>query len=152
MPFDNNLTLINGVAMTTTLDAVATSTSYPTTAPLTRARVIDLGASILTGSPEGTGVNGLSVALVCTAAVTAGSILDAYIEASDSASVWTDGVIIGTFEYSTGATPIASALAPFHYVIRVHTEMRYIRANLTVDGGVWTYIWVVVGTHHLERL
>lgn len=152
MPFDNNLTLINGVAMTTTLDAVPTSTSYPTGAPLTRARVIDLGASILTGSPEGTGLNGISVALVCTAAVTGSHTLVAYIQASDSASVWTDGVTIGTFEYSTGITPIANSLAPFHYVIRVQTEMRYIRAHCTVSGGTWDTIWVVVGTHHLERL
>ena len=151
MVFDNNLTLINGVIMTTTLDAVATSTSYPTTAPLTRARVIDLGASIISGSPEGTGVNGIACSLVCTTSATAGTMV-AYIEASDSASVWTDGVVIGTFEYSTMATPIAYTLAPFTYVIRVQTEMRYIRANITVSDGTWTTVWVVVGTHPLERL
>ncbi len=152
MPFDNNLTLINGVALTTTLDAVATSTSYPTSAPLTRAKVVDLGASILTGSPEGTGLNGISIALICTAAVSGSHTLVAYIQASDVAGTWTDGVTIGTLEYSTGATPIASSLAPFHYVIRVQTELRYIRANLEVSGGIWNATWVVVGTHHLERL
>lgn len=158
MPFDNNLTLVNGVVLSTTLHTPPTSTTYPASAPLTRARVIDFGAAHPTASgasgasPEGTGVNGISIALICTTSVSGTDTLVAYIEASDSSSVWTDAVVIGTFEYSTGTTAIASSLVPFHYVIRCQTEMRYIRANLTVTAEDWTTVWVVVGTHHLERL
>ena len=147
MVFDNNLTLINGVVM---VQATAGTYAVPvltTENATSKAKVIDLGASILTGSPEGTGVNGVSVALICTTSATSGNLV-AYIQASDSYSVWTSAVTIGTFEDGS----IASTEAPFSFVIRVQTEMRYIRANLTPDAGTWTTIWVVVGTHHLERL
>lgn len=149
MPFDNNLTLINGVVLTTTTDAVATTTSYHAT---NRCRILDLGASIISGSPEGTGVNGISVALICTTTADAGT-LAAYIQASDSSTfTGTDAVTIGTFEGST-TTGISYTLVPFHYVIRVQTEKRYIRAHLTLsESATWTTVWVVVGTHHLERL
>lgn len=148
MPFDNNLTLINGVVLTTTTDAPAVSTTYH---PTNRCRIVDLGASIITGSPEGTGLNGISCALVCTQAVTGSHTLEAYMMASDSPTFATNNITIGVWEYST-FTAIASSLAPFHYVIRCQTELRYIKANLTVSGGSWDTIWVVVGTHHLERL
>lgn len=144
MVFDNNLTLINGVVMTTGTHAPATTTSEDGTS---KAKIVDLGASILSGSPEGTGVNGISIALICTTSADSGNLV-AYIEASDSSTFGTGNVTIGTFEDGS----IANTEAPFHFIIRVQTERRYIRANLTVDGGTWTTIWVVVGTHHLERL
>lgn len=142
MPFDANLTLINGVAMTSSADTPATTTDENETS---KAKVVDLGASILSGSPEGTGVNGISVALICTTSSGSGNLVG-YIEASDT--VDSSYVKIGTFENAS----ISSGLTPFHYVIRVFTEMRYIRANFTAAGGTWTNIHVVVGTHHLERL
>ena len=146
MAFDANLTLINGVVM-----AFATAGTYAvpvltTENATSKAKVVDLGDALLTG-PDGTGVNGLSVALICTTSATSGNLV-AYIQASDSYSVWTSAVTIGTFEDGS----IASTEAPFTFVIRVQTEMRYIRANLAPDAGTWTTVWVVVGTHHLERL
>ena len=144
MVFDANLTMINGVVMTTTTDAVAVTTSEHAT---NKCKIVDLGASIITGSPEGTGVNGISVALICTVSATSGNLVP-LIQASDSSTFASGIVTIGTFEDGS----IASTEAPFHFVIRVFTEMRYIRASMTVDAGTWTTIWVVAGTHHLERL
>ena len=149
MPFDNNLTLIDGVALTTTLDGAPTSTSYPTApSALTRARCIDLGAPIISGSPGGTGVNGISCALVCTTSSGAATLSVHRMEAC--ATVNGTYITIGTWETSSA---IAASATPFHYVIRVQTELRFIRAHLTTSTSTaWTLIWVVVGTHHLERL
>lgn len=147
MPFDANLTLINGVTMvqaTAGTFAVPTTTSEDSTS---KAKVVDLGASILSGSPEGTPLGGLSVALICTTSADTGNLV-AYIEACDDVAFGSGNVTIGTFEDGS----IAYTEAPFCFVIRVQTEMRYIRANLTPDAGTWTNIHVVVGTHHLERL
>lgn len=144
MPFDNNLTLINPVAMTTASDTPATTTTEDSTS---KAKIVDLGASILSGSPEGTGVNGIACALICTVSATAGALV-AYMQASDSSTFATGNITLGYWEDGS----IAYTEAPFHFIIRVFTEMRYIRANLTVSGGTWTNIQVVVGTHPLERL
>lgn len=141
MPFDNNLTLVNGVVLTTETGTPATTASEDSTS---KAKAIDLGDSILT-SPEGTPLGGLSVTLICTTSADSGD-LTPYIEACDS--VGGTYVRIGTFEDGS----ISYSEAPFTFVIRVHTEMRFIRANCQVDGGTWTKVYVVVGTHHLERL
>ena len=147
MPFDANLTLINGVVM---IQGTANTYTAPTATSEdsnSKAKVVDLGASILSGSPEGTGVNGISCALVCTASATSGNLV-AYMQACDAVGFGSNTAIIGYWEDSS----IASTEAPFHFIIRVFTEMRYIRAVLVPDAGTWTNIHVVVGTHHLERL
>lgn len=144
MPFDANLTLINGVVLADGTDTAASTTSED---PTSKAKVIDLGASLIGGAgPEGTPPGGLSVALICTTSSGTGNMTLCRVEASDT--VDSGYVTIGTFESGT----IASTSTPFCYVIRVHTEMRFIRANLTAAAGSWTYVHVVVGSHHLERL
>lgn len=132
--FDAKLILIDGtVDLTGNDDTPAISTVYDGSFG---SAVIDLGAG---GTPS----NGLAAVLILPTAAIASSTLTGLIESSDTMDMTgtTTGISeLGKFGVASAskgvilATEVVSATVPVIVVMRVTTEKRYIRANLSVNG------------------
>jgi len=132
--FDYNLILIDGtINMTGSTDTPAISTTRLST---TGAAVIDLGEG-------GTPVSGLACVLVLPTAAVASSTLTGFVEASDTEDMTgtTTGISeLGKFGVASAtkgvilAAEVVAATIPVIVVMRIATEKRYVRVNLTVNG------------------
>ena len=131
--FDAKLILIDGtVDLTGNDDTPAISTVYDGSFG---SAVIDLGEG---GTPS----NGLAAVLILPTAAVASSTLTGFIESSNSENMTnvTSGISelgkFGVASTSKGiivATEVTSSTVPVIVVMRVTTEKRYIRANLSVN-------------------
>ena len=132
--FDYNMILIDGtVDLTGNTDTPAISTTRDATYG---SAVIDLGSG-------GTPVSGLAVVLILPTAAVALSTLTGFIEASDTVDMTgtTTGISeLGKFGVASAtkgvilAAEVIASTIPVIVVMRIATEKRYVRANLTVNG------------------
>ena len=133
--FDDSLILIDGtINLIATTDTPAISTTVDAA---TGAKVIDLG-------PGGTPSNGLAAVLILPTAAVAGSTLTGFIESSDTEDMTgtTTGISeLGRFGVASAtkgvilAAEVVASTIPVIVVMRIATEKRYVRANLTVNTG-----------------
>jgi len=132
--FDYNLILIDGtINLTGNTDTPAISTTRDATFG---SAVIDLGSG---GTPS----NGLAAVLILPTAAVASSTLTGFIESSDTLDMTgtTTGISeLGKFGIASAtkgviiAAEVLATTVPLFVILRVATEKRYIRANLTVNG------------------
>ena len=137
--FDYNMILIDGtINLTATTDTPAIATDRDAA---TGAAVIDLG-------PGGTPSNGLAAVLILPTAAVASSTLTGFIEASDTVDMTgtTTGISeLGKFGVASAtkgvilAEEVVASTIPVIVVMRIATEKRYIRANLTVNNTTGSY-------------